>query len=111
MPVFGSHEHPPEGWNLYFPGEDLEGALERRPFIEDVAELGFTLLESSGAFEDTNTFLDSAKAVEIDYETLQSVLDSEGHGLLLKEEPVSVIKALGLAAYKVSSFVVLLAFS
>ena len=92
----------PVGWNIYFLGEEYSEVVENKPFIHDVIDLGYDLLQNSGAFNDaTGTFLDSTKAIEINYDTLQASMEEARYGELLRNDPITTLRCLGLAAFKV----------
>ena len=97
-------DNAPHGWSLYFLGANYLDILDEKPFIPDVISIGYELLKHSGAFNDSTSFLDSTKAIEIDYDTLQDALSANGYGELLRDDPTTTIRTLGLAAYKVSKF-------
>lgn len=94
----------PLGWSLYFLGKKYIEVLDEKPFLSSIIDLGYELLQESGAFDnnDSSSFLDSTKAIEINYELLQEKLESEGFGDVLASESETTIRALGLAAYKVN---------
>lgn len=94
----------PVGWHIYFLGETYADVIEEKPFVHEIIDLGYTILHNSGVFESIEgTFLDSTKAIEIDYETLQNALEEANYADLLRNDPITTIRCLGLAAFKVNN--------